>query len=105
MQKYEDFQFPASGEGYSLAKAYNMNPSYPSNATSHICKSSLFDAPGNYDDDYALKYMGYMSVPESANYTFKMFCLSLCQMNMTKSGSNTVLGHYNDVWRRVCLIV
>ena len=75
-----------------------MNPAYPSNPASYLCKSSLYDPLGEQFEYYALKYIGYMSVPETVHYRFKMICNEICQLNMTKSGSETVLGHYNDAY-------
>ena len=73
-----------------------MNPAYPSNPVSYLCKSTLFENIQKQFDYYALKFIGYMSVPETGNYTFKMYCNEICQINMTKSGSETVLGDYSD---------
>ena len=61
-----------------------------------MCKSTLYEPKQKQFDYYALRYIGYMSVPETGNYTMKMFCDELCQINMTKSGYETVLGDYND---------
>ena len=75
-----------------------MNPAYPSNPVSYLCKSKLYDDATSHYEYYALKYIGYMSVPETAHYRFTMKCNELCQLNMTKSGSETVLGEYNDAY-------
>ena len=97
--KYDNFQFPYYQSDYTLAKAYSMNPSYPSNPVSYLCKSTIYEPSQKQFEYYALKFIGYMSVPETGTYKFKMKCNELCQINMTISGSNTVLGHYNDAWR------
>ena len=76
-----------------------MNPSYPSNPASHMCKSTLYEPEKNQHNYYALRYIGYMSVPEAGNYTLKTYCNELCQINMTKSGSETALGDYSDADR------
>ena len=76
-----------------------MNPSYPSNPASYLCKSTLYDPPGHQFESYALRYIGYMSVPETGIYKLKMLCNELCQINMTKSGTETILGSYNDAFR------
>ena len=76
-----------------------MNPGYPSNPASYLCKATLYEIQQKQFDYYALQYIGYISVPESGDYIFRVACNELCQINMTKSGSNRVLGHYNDVWK------
>ena len=75
-----------------------MNPNYPSNPSSYLCKSTLYDPSGHQYEYYGLRYFGYMSVPETGQYTFRMLCNELCQLNMTQSGTETVLGVYNDAY-------
>ena len=96
--KYDNFQFPNGQSEYTLAKAYSMNPSYPSSVSSYLCRSTLYEPAKSEFDYYALKNIGYMSVPETGDYKFRMHCNELCQLNMTKSGSETVLGEYNDAF-------
>ena len=71
-----------------------MNPHYPSNPASYMCKSTLYEPVQDQFNYYALKYIGYVSVPDNGSYTFGMFCNQICQVNMTISGSETVLGDY-----------
>ena len=73
-----------------------MNPSYPSNPVSYLCRSTLYEPKKEEFDYYALKNIGYLTVPETGHYKFSMRCNEICQLNMTKSGSETVLGAYND---------
>ena len=98
--KYNSFKFFGGQSDYTLATAYSMNPSYPSNPASYLCKSTLYEPRQAQFNYYALKFIGYMSVPETNSYKFKMFCNEMCQINMTISGSYRVLGHYNDAWQR-----
>ena len=97
MQKYDNFRFPSSRNDYTLANAYSMNPSYPRNVSSYSCKSQLYDASKMEFDYYALKIIGYISVPETVHYKLTMQCDELCQLNMTNSGSKTTVhGEYNN---------
>ena len=98
--KYDNFRFPSSQSNYTLAKAYSMNPSYPSSVSSYLCRSTLYEPTKREFDYYALKNIGYMSVPETGNYTFRMHCNELCQLNTTKSGFEAVLGTYNDAFEQ-----
>ena len=84
----------------ALTKAYSMNLAYPSNPVSYICNATLYEPYQRQLDYYALKFIGHMSVPETGNYKFKMFCNELCQINMTKFGSYTDIEHYNDANRK-----
>ena len=99
-QKYDNFQFPSNQEDYTLAKAYSMNPSYPSSPSSYICKSTLYGPVARQFDYYALRYIGYLSVPANAQYNFLMRCNDICEMFLTKSGNETSLGQYNDALRQ-----
>ena len=93
--KYDNFQFPYDAYNNPLAMIYSINPNYPSNPSSYLCKSTLFELTGNRFENYALKAIGYISVPKTSQYQFKIQCDALCQLNMTRSGSETVLGDYN----------
>ena len=94
--KYINFKFPVRYVDFSLANAYSMNPSYPSNPADYQCKPTLYETKQDtLFFKYALQYTGYISVPETDTYKFMMFCNVICQFNVTKSGSNTVFGNYS----------
>ena len=96
-QNYYNFKFPSNQSDYTLAKAYSMNPNYPSRPAFHLCRPTLYEPSKDESNYYALRNIGYISVPETGQYIFRMFCDEICQLNMTKYGSLTVLGDYNDV--------
>eukprot|EP00795_Rhopilema_esculentum_P002629 gene2630-826_t len=92
-QKYDSFSFEYEA---SIASVYSRNPSYPGSPSSFTCKSSLYD-PYQYQDfgnSYALRYIGYLKVPSTGVYKFKMWCNEICEFFITRNNVESSLGSF-----------